>query len=231
MGLEIGTVKEWRGDKYAFIGGNPKEQKSWEKMRPFVSSAEKPSKGASDVALDAVDVIDKGIKVAADVNPAFNPMYQAVRKAGESVSPENAYKAGGAVTDFTGSPELGAAANFGIQALPSILSGTAVKSASESILKPAGRWVMRKAINPSKAANLSGDAAKAAETFLKEGKNVTPGGISKFSEEVKKLAGDVDDIVNAAEKSGTWVEKVDVLNPGLKKHHFSHPMPLISQRR
>jgi len=217
MGLEIGTVKEWRGDKYAFIGGNPKEQKSWEKMRPFVSSAEKPSKGASDVALDAVDVIDKGIKVAADVNPAFNPMYQAVRKAGESVSPENAYKAGGAVTDFTGSPELGAAANFGIQALPSILSGTAVKSASESILKPAGRWVMRKAINPSKAANLSGDAAKATETFLKEGVNVTPGGIAKFGKEVRKLAGEVDDIVNAAEKSGAQVGKVDVLKPWVEK--------------
>ena len=207
MGLEIGTVKEWRGDKYAFIGGNPKEQKSWEKMKPFVTSGEKPSKGASDIALDTLGAAGK----AAEGGLAFNPMYQAVQRAGESVSPENAYKAGGAVTDFTGSPELGFATNVGIQALPSILSGSAVKSASESILKPAGRHVMQKAINPIKAANLSGDAAKATETFLKEGKNVTPGGIAKFGKEVSKLAGEVDDIVNAAEKSGASVSKVNLL--------------------
>src|SRR3990167_4916023 len=182
MGLEIGTVKEWRGDKYAFIGGNPKEQKSWEKMTPFVTSGEKPSKGASDIALDTLGAAGK----AAEGGLAFNPMYQAVQRAGESVSPENAYKAGGAVTDFTGSPELGFATNVGIQALPSILSGTAVKSATSPLLKKGGRFLMQSAVKPSAQNLASGKAAQAVETMLKEGVNVTPGGIAKMGKEVSR---------------------------------------------
>jgi hypothetical protein len=49
--------------------------------------------------------------------------------------------------------------------------------------------------------------------MLKEGVNVTPGGMAKLSKEVGALSQQVDDIINAAEKSGARVSAISALKP------------------
>lgn len=214
--MEIGEVREGReGKKYAYIGGDPKSKASWQEMRPYIPSGERPS-------LDAGSVVASGLKTANDIAGAassVNPLMFAAQQSARAVSPENAYEAGGKVTDLAtkagASPEVAAGAGYvtdvGVQAIPTILSGNIVKPVAESILKPAGRWFMQKAIKPNKEALASGDAARAVETMLKEGKNVTSGGVSSMVNEVKSLSGQVDDAINAAEQSGATVSKVSML--------------------
>lgn len=216
MSLEIGTVREGKGGKkYSYVGGDEKSRDSWKELTPFVPSGEKEQKGAGDVALEAIGTMNEMVK---GVN-RFNPFMFAAEMTGKAVSPENAYKAGGEVTDVAtnlgASPEVAAGAgyitNVGIQAVPTILSGNIAKPAVASITKPLGRVSMWSAVKPAKEAQLSGDAAKAVETMLKEGVNVSAGGMKKLSGEVGQLSARVDDLINAAEKSGATVSKVSIL--------------------
>jgi hypothetical protein len=201
MSLEVGTVREGKGGKrYTYVGGDEKSKDAWKEV-----SAAPEKQGFGSKVLAGLETANEGAKFLNKLNPlAF-----ASSKVAEAVSPENAYDIGGKVTDVTGSPELGYAANVGTQAIPSILSGNIVKSASESILKPAGRMVMQSAVKPSSQNLASGNAAKAVETLLKEGKNVTPGGMAAMGKEVAKLSGEVDDMIAAAGKAGVTVNKVE----------------------
>jgi len=68
---------------------------------------------------------------------------------------------------------------------------------------------MQSAMKPSATNLASGNAQRAVETLLKEGANVTPGGMSKLGKEVSALSSQVDDMISAAGKAGVTVNKVE----------------------
>jgi hypothetical protein len=104
------------------------------------------------------------------------------------------YDAGGWVTDKTGSPELGIATNIGIQTVPAVLGGESL-TAAKPLMQGAGRWLMQTAVKPTGAALHSGEAARAIQTLLDEGINVTPGGMAELRNRVGALHKQVEDTI------------------------------------
>lgn len=102
------------------------------------------------------------------------------------------YDAGGFVTDKTGSPELGTATNVGIQAAPAMLGGEVLATA-KPLLGGAAKWLMQKAVKPSSTDLVSGEAARAIQTLLDEGINVTTGGMAELRRRVGTLHKQVED--------------------------------------
>src|SRR5258706_2581402 len=78
-----------------------------------------------------------------------------------------AYRTGSAVTDVTGSPAAGLAANIGVQAVPMVAGGSLAKAAAPA-LRGGAEWLMQSAVKPTLKQLRSGDAAKAIDTMLSE---------------------------------------------------------------
>lgn len=121
-----------------------------------------------------------------------------------------AYETGGAVTDFAAkhvSPELagaaGAVANVGVQALPMLLGGGAGKTAAP-IFDEASKGLMQGALKPTIGALKSGKAARAIDTMLKEGVNVSRGGVEALRSEIGALN---SEIMKAIATSPATVDK------------------------
>ena len=209
--MPIGDVVEWRGTKYVQTGENAKDQSSWKPVSQVSSVPSKPFTpgGHEDPTLSRENIAKAMIKAT--------PL-AGVQQAGDFLD-KMAYEGGGKVTDAASilgaSPETAAKAgvlgNMATQAAPSILGGFLMKAATSPGLKDAARWSMQSAMKPPKEALLSGDASKAVETMLKEGVNVTPGGMQKLATEVRGLSGQVDDLINAAQQSGSTVSKVSLV--------------------
>jgi len=142
-------------------------------------------------------------------NMLSGPIGMAAQATGNAMDrtfgPEAANKAGGWVTDVTGSPELGVAANLGLQAIPMALGG----GIGKTLAKGGGEVLMQKALKPLKAEMLSGEGMRAIKTMLGEGVNVSPGGVAK-------LKGMIDDIntqiTNAIRGSTAKIDKREVIN-------------------
>jgi hypothetical protein len=109
-----------------------------------------------------------------------------------------AYSTGGKVTDLTGSPEMGFVANVGMQAIPAVLGGEAVKAMASPAFESAAKGLMSSALKASGQARASGDAAKAIDTILKEGVNVSPSGNAQLRTLIDKLHGEVAEKIAAA---------------------------------
>lgn len=110
-------------------------------------------------------------------------------KAGQKASEvldKAAYDAGGLVTDATGSPGLGFAANVAVQAVPAIVGGEVSKLASPA-LQHTAKGLMQSALKPSWQSLRTGKAASAIDTLLKEGVNVTPGGVAHLRARIGDL--------------------------------------------
>ena len=107
-----------------------------------------------------------------------------------------AYKAGGAVTDVTGSPAAGLATNVGIQAVPMVAGGAAKVVAPA--LRSGAEALMQSAIKPTLKQLRSGEAATAIDTMLSEGLNATKGGVETLKQKVSALN---DQISQAIESS------------------------------
>lgn len=124
------------------------------------------------------------------------------------------YSVGGKVTDLTGSPKAGFAANVAteIGTDPLTYIGGGLGKLAEPLLKDAGRFFMQSALKPDKAARTSGDAAKAVKTLLDEGANVTEGGVAKLTDKINELD---DALGTAIAGSRARLVKTDVLS-GLK---------------
>ena len=105
-----------------------------------------------------------------------------------------AYEAGGRVTDATGSPALGTAANVAVQAIPMALgggTGSMVGSGVKPALRSGAEWMMRSALKPSVPDMLSGKGPRAINTLLERGENVSRGGITSMARDKAKVAGQV----------------------------------------
>lgn len=116
---------------------------------------------------------------------------------------KGAYEAGGAVTDIASgagaTPEVaggaGYAANVGVRAIPTVIGALTGKGA-EMATRPVGRKLMQSALKPGSKDLASGDAAKAIDTMLEGGFNVTPGGVAKMRALVNNLSDDVERLIN-----------------------------------
>lgn len=132
-----------------------------------------------------------------------------------------AYDAGGKITDVTGSPELGFAANVGVQAVPTVLGAAAGKLVGAPALKSAGKSLMQSALKPSKAEHLSGRGARAVQTMLDEGVSVSKGGVEKMQSAISSLN---DEIAGVIKNSGKTIDKNAVasrLQDVMKKYEAS----------
>lgn len=98
---------------------------------------------------------------------------------------EGATKAGEMTSDLLG-PAAGAAVTTAIQAAPAAL-GFRGPSTLANTTGFASRSLMRSALKPSTKEVISGDAAKAVQTLLDEGINVTPGGAAKLDTKLGSL--------------------------------------------
>ncbi len=123
-------------------------------------------------------------------------------------------KLGGGVAETTGSPLLGALVNAGTQVLPgAVLPGkpAAMKGGSSSVVADAlaarSRGLMQSALKPGLDDMKSGAGARAVQTLLDEGVNVTPGGMGKLE---GRISGINDQIAEAIAKSNATVNKGDI---------------------
>lgn len=119
-----------------------------------------------------------------------------------------AYDIGGKVTDATGSPLAGFAANVATQAIPTVLGGLGAEAAMSGGMKTAGKTLMHSALKPQSKDILSGDAAKAVQTMLDEGVNVSTGGAVKLRSQIHKLEAEVQKQIS---ESGAVVDKAHVM--------------------
>ena len=116
-----------------------------------------------------------------------------------------AYKTGEKVTDVTGSPELGYAANIAVQATPTIIGGV-IGSQAGKIGQSAGKKLMRMALKPSTTLGPE-KTEKAVQTMLTEdvgnlmpGANVTQKGIDQLQNKREQLAAAVERLTNSSNK-------------------------------
>lgn len=117
-------------------------------------------------------------------------------------------QAGGKVTDAvmaaTGSPQVAGAAGtlVGVGG-PTVLGGGFGKAAAP-LLANEGKNLMISALRPTKLDRLSGDAERAAQTMLEEGRNVTKGGVAKLDTKIGDLN---DELQTALNSSPATVDK------------------------
>ena len=122
-----------------------------------------------------------------------------------------AYESGAKTTDLAAkaglSPEvsgaLGFAHNVGMQALPTLMGGGLGGAAAKVPLQAGARWLMGTAVKPSTTLTLP-QRDQAIETMLKEGINVSRGGLEKIQTKLREL----DDALEKIIANST--QKVDV---------------------
>jgi hypothetical protein len=112
-----------------------------------------------------------------------------------------AYELGGRVTDATGSPALGLLTRMSPDIALSALGGLGGISEGMVPLQNLGRNVMIKALGPLQTDLQSGKAARAAQTMLDEGLNVTQGGVNALRTKGEALNQQVSDLI--AQHGGT----------------------------
>lgn len=125
-------------------------------------------------------------------------------KIGGEMGEHAAYEAGGKVTDMTGSPAAGFATNVGIQAIPAFFGG-ALGTKAAPLMEKLSKELMQSALKPSKAEMLSGKGGRAVDTMLKEGANVTEGGVAKLRQNIDGINTQIADLV----KNSTGIVKKD----------------------
>lgn len=104
-----------------------------------------------------------------------------------------AYGAGGKVTDMTGSPEAGFAANVATQAIPALLGGSGTAKIVEPATKWGARFLMQSSLKPSLKDLKSGKAATAIETMLQDGYSPTKGGVEAMKMRISELNDEIKD--------------------------------------
>lgn len=127
--------------------------------------------------------------------------------------PKVAYDVGGKVTDVTGSPAAGYAANVATQAVPALLTGYKMAGAPEvsATTRPAS-WLMQSAMKPSSTVSTA-DRERALLTALEEGLNPTAGGMNKASALATKLNESVQAPIAASQAEASIPAVIQRLDP------------------
>ena len=118
--------------------------------------------------------------------------------------PKMAYDLGGKVTDATGSPAAGFAANVATQAVPALASSFNAGQPVVSAAKKPAEWLMGNALKPTMNQWRQGKAARAIDTLLQEGVSPTKGGVETLKSRITDLN---DEITQALDKSTATVDK------------------------
>lgn len=114
------------------------------------------------------------------------------------------YELGGKVTDATGSPLLGAATTALGEAVPmALMSGRVVDPKAVPVMEKAARGLMHSALKPKAKDIVSGDAAQAIDTLLKEGVNVSSSGAVKLRTMIRQLEKEAQALIDDAAKTST----------------------------
>lgn len=166
---------------------------------------------AEDTQPSQPTLMDKARSLAVKAAP-FAPMLLAPiggglakgMSAANELLEKSAYKAGGAVTDVLSPyvpPEVAAGAgyltNVGVQAAPVLASGPMAKAITKPFIGgPLGRSLMQSAIKPTTQDLMTGKAARATETMLEQGLNITPGGVAKLQEKISAVGKKIDTILS-----------------------------------
>lgn len=166
--------------------------------------AAKSDSGEFRVIRQAQDVVPKepGITDLLKASSRFTPPAIALgvnKYVGDALD-KLAYKAGGAVTDVTGSPAAGLAANVGVQSIPMVAGGAAAKVVAPA-LRSGAEALMQSAIKPTLKQLRSGDAATAIDTMLSEGLNATKGGVDALKQKVSALNDQISQAIEASTAS------------------------------
>jgi hypothetical protein len=147
-------------------------------------------------------------------------MFGESQKQATEVLDKAAYNAGGAVTDYTGSPEAGFVTNVATQAIPTVLGGMGGKATAPSI-QGTGKWLMQNSLRPSKADYLSGRGARAAQTMLDEGVNVSQGGVNKMRSAIDSLNSEIKGIIANSSETVNKNAVASRLQEVMKKYEHS----------
>jgi hypothetical protein len=130
-----------------------------------------------------------------------------------------AYDAGGWVTDRMG-PEAGFAANVATQAIPAAVGAISGKLTSP-VLQSAAKGLMQSALKPSQAEHLSGRGARAVQTMLDEGANVSAGGVAKLRGTADTLNAEIAEIIKDSSKTVSKNAVASRLQEVVKKYEDS----------
>jgi len=174
-----------------------------------IAQAQKLFGPKNDVASDiSNDAISQGARDNANILKDIrrvSPSMLGGKPLGKTLE-EAAYNAGGKVTDVTGSPILGTAANMAVSALPVYAGGEISK-----IAIPAQRWMaeklMQSALKPTSKDLATGKAQRAITTMLDKGINVSEGGVNKLRGMGEKIN---EDVSNAIAGSSAQIGKHSV---------------------
>jgi hypothetical protein len=135
-----------------------------------------------------------------------------------------AYNVGGAATDASAglvnpdtAAKIGLAANVGLQAVPSILTGGVARSAVGEPMRNMGRWLMNTAVKPLQKHRESGKAEQAIETMLEKGISPTRGSLSRVETRVSSLNNEVEAILSSSEGRVSTTAVANRLADVLKK--------------
>jgi hypothetical protein len=119
---------------------------------------------------------------------------------------QGATEAGGRVTDVTGSPAAGYAANVALQSIP-LAAGGPIGRLAAPAMRTAAENMMQRALKPSLGQLKNGEAATAIDTMLSEGLNATKGGVAALKEKIGQLN---DEIKTAIENSPAVIKTSEV---------------------
>lgn len=122
------------------------------------------------------------------------------------------YELGGKVTDATGSPALGAATQTVGELGPSLMTSGRVVGEAAPVLEKVAKTFMQSALKPSSKDILSGDAAKAVDTLLKENANISSAGAVKLRGRINQLESEAAKMVEEAAAGGAVVDKAYVMS-------------------
>ena len=125
----------------------------------------------------------------------MGPLGAAAQGAGTAMETidEAADIAGGATTDVLAKvapPEAAAAVGTAVKLAPTLV-GALVGQSARPAMEAGSKKLMHSALKPSSKDIMSGDAAKAIDTLLKEGANISTSGATKLRTHINQLSGEV----------------------------------------
>ena len=112
--------------------------------------------------------------------------------------------AGGATTDALAKvvpAEVAAGAGTAVKMIPNLLGTKGASMAGAPVMEAAAKGMMQSALKPQAKAILNGDAARAVETLLEQGANVSTAGAVKLRGEINKLSKEIAQMISASPAS------------------------------